>query len=114
MRVSSSTLPSLIGTLKSTRMKARLPFRSRSLIESFSIADENAVQSTSFSLPLPAQEQPKGWTLNYKPFRIRHKQAVQSTSFSLPLPAQEQPKGRTLNYKPLPAMYLIKSRTRQE
>src|SRR6476661_499893 len=39
MRVSSSTLPSLIGTLKSTRIKTRLPFRSRSLIESFSIGD---------------------------------------------------------------------------
>ena len=37
MRVSSSTLPSLMGTLKSTRMKTRLPFKSRSLIESLGI-----------------------------------------------------------------------------
>src|SRR4030095_14951094 len=35
IRVSSSTLPSFIGTLKSTRMKTRLPERSRSLIERF-------------------------------------------------------------------------------
>src|SRR6185369_6601904 len=34
MRVSSSTLPSLIGTLKSTRTKTRLPARSRSLMVS--------------------------------------------------------------------------------
>ena len=34
MRVSSVTTPSFSGTLKSTRMKTRLPFRSRSLMES--------------------------------------------------------------------------------
>ena len=34
MRVSSPMRPSLSGTLKSTRMKTRLPFRSRSLIDS--------------------------------------------------------------------------------
>jgi hypothetical protein len=30
-----------------------------------------AVQSPSFSLHLSAEEQPKGWTLNYKPFSRR-------------------------------------------
>src|SRR5215208_6733718 len=34
MRESSSTLPSLIGTLKSTRIKTRWPRRGRSLMES--------------------------------------------------------------------------------
>src|SRR3954467_864418 len=35
IRVSSPMMPFLIGTLKSTRMKTRLPDRSRSLTESF-------------------------------------------------------------------------------
>src|SRR4051794_18983666 len=35
IRVSSPICPSLIGTLKSTRMKTRCPLRSRSRIESF-------------------------------------------------------------------------------
>ena len=35
IRVSSPITPFLSGTLKSTRMKTRLPLRSRSLIESF-------------------------------------------------------------------------------
>src|SRR6266478_1713173 len=39
MRVSSSTFPSLMGTLKSTRMKTRRPARWRSLIESLDIFD---------------------------------------------------------------------------
>src|SRR6185503_13626067 len=34
IRVSSSTLPSLTGTLKSTRMNARWPRRTKSLIDS--------------------------------------------------------------------------------
>src|SRR5262245_3489292 len=37
MRVSSVILPSEVGTLKSTRIKTRLPFRSRSEIESLFI-----------------------------------------------------------------------------
>ena len=37
MRVSSPTVPLSMGTLKSTRMKTRLPRRSRSRIESFAI-----------------------------------------------------------------------------
>src|SRR5438045_8181792 len=50
MRVSSSTLPSLIGTLKSTRMKTRRPLRSRSLIESF-------MPSNTTSFPADQQAQ---------------------------------------------------------
>src|ERR1041384_7715177 len=37
MRVSSSTLPSLMGTLKSTRMNTRLPERSRSRMDNLPI-----------------------------------------------------------------------------
>src|SRR5216683_2167755 len=39
IRVSSSTLPSLMGTLKSTRMKTRWPARSRSRMDSLGIFD---------------------------------------------------------------------------
>src|SRR5438046_2854846 len=39
MRVSSSTSLSLMGTLKSTRIKTRWPLRSRSRMESLVIAD---------------------------------------------------------------------------
>src|ERR1700737_2009299 len=38
IRVSSSTLPSLMGTLKSTRMRTRLPARSRSRMDNLGIS----------------------------------------------------------------------------
>src|SRR3954466_7227169 len=38
MRVSSATCPSFSGTLKSTRTRTRLPFRSRSRTLSFAMA----------------------------------------------------------------------------
>src|SRR5438132_14341726 len=41
MRVSSSTARSLMGTLKSTRTKTRLPLRLRSRMESFGISGLN-------------------------------------------------------------------------
>ena len=47
MRVSSVIAPFLIGTLKSTRMKTRLPRRSRSLIEYFVIADQAGLKPAS-------------------------------------------------------------------
>src|SRR5687767_13456829 len=45
MRVSSSTLPSLIGTLKSTRMKTRSPLRGRSLMDNLA----TKIQSTDYT-----------------------------------------------------------------
>src|SRR5437773_2009644 len=41
MRVSSPMTPSLIGTLKSTRTKTRLPLRSRSVMETFAMKFED-------------------------------------------------------------------------
>src|SRR2546423_3893210 len=38
IRVSSPMMPPLSGTLKSTRMKTRWPWRSRSLMDSFMVA----------------------------------------------------------------------------
>src|SRR5262245_22718906 len=64
MRVSSPMTPSLSGTLKSTRMKTRLPRRSRSLIESFMSSAKasrynSALRDNSVCLQPLRHQQPK-------------------------------------------------------
>ena len=49
MRVSSVIAPFLIGTLKSTRMKTRLPRRSRSLIEYLVITGQAGLKTRLYS-----------------------------------------------------------------
>src|SRR6266478_1883910 len=76
MRVSSVTAPSFNGTLKSTRMKTRLPRKSRSLIVSLSIYASVKNITTAFPRRDAINCAPSRLSVNVARLNLRHMRLV--------------------------------------